>query len=76
METVTHNFDKQSILKSVLSSSPSDWAGFFEFLRYQQYQKLASCTSENERIGVQQSVKGITHLESVFRQMIELKKFA
>lgn len=74
-ETVTHNFDRNAILKSVVSTPPSDWEGFFEFLRYQQYKKLSSCTSEEQRIEIQQSVKGITHIESVFKWMHANKKF-
>lgn len=76
MDAITFNFDKQAILKGVMSPSLQEWSGFFEFLRYQQYQKLAQCTSEEQRIELQQSVKGITHIQSVFKRMHEDKKFS
>lgn len=75
-DTVTFNFDKQAILKGVMVPSLQDWSGFFENLRYQQYRKISQCKSEEERIEVQQSIRGLNHTESVFRQMHDTKKFS
>ena len=67
---------KTQIASAVLSVSEKDWHDLFEFLRYQQYIKLASTTTEEQRLELATSVKGINNLESVFKRIHSDKKFA
>jgi len=62
---------EQAIQASVTFASEATWHEYFEFLRQQQYQKIASATPE-ELLKIQQQVIASNIMEHNFKELRKL----
>lgn len=64
-------FDEVGIRSAVRQVPEQDWVNFFEFLRYQQYNKIRSAITDVERLTVHNAIKGLDLIQNKFSELMK-----
>lgn len=64
-------FDESGIRDSIRQVPEQDWINFFEYLRLQQYNKIRSANTDEARLAVHLTVKGLDLMQNKFSELMK-----